>query len=232
MESWTPGWPLTRTRRVTFWAVSSTAAMSFSRTGTPLMSAITVSRSCSRLPYSPGVRMITSCWPRSTVPEGRVMFPALMEFSTWSSGTPSDLTRSAFKLIRISRSRPPITSRAATPGTRSMRYLICSSMIRRTWIGSRLLEAPMTRIGMLDGSNFLSVGRSISSGSRLITRSRRSRTSLAALSRFVPQANETRTRLLPSADSDEISSTPGTALMASSIGRVTSSSTSSGLAFS
>lgn len=56
--------------------------------------------------------------------------------------------------------------------------------------------------------------------------------SLAAASRSVPQAKARRTLLLPSDEDELTSSTPGTALMASSMGRVMSSSTSSGLAFS
>ena len=56
--------------------------------------------------------------------------------------------------------------------------------------------------------------------------------SLAAASRSVPQVKVTRTLLFPSDEMEETSSTPGTALMACSTGRVTSSSISSGLAFS
>ena len=56
--------------------------------------------------------------------------------------------------------------------------------------------------------------------------------SSAAASRLVPQPKVTRTLLRPSAETEVTSSTPGTADMASSMGRVISSSTSSGLAFS
>jgi hypothetical protein len=59
-------------------------------------------------------------------------------------------------------------------------------------------------------------------------RSRRSRTSLEASSRLAPQPKEMRTLLAPSAEVEVISCTPGTAATASSMGRVTSCSTSSG----
>ena len=62
-----------------------------------------------------------------------------------------------------------------------------------------------------------------------MTRSSRSRTSAAAASRLVPQAKEMRTLLDPSEELEEISSTPGTALIASSMGRLMSCSTISGL---
>ncbi len=84
-------------------------------------------------------------------------------------------------------------------------------------------------IGMLEGSNLNRRGRSASSGSRGMTRSRRSRTSAAAVSRFVPQAKDSCTLLEPSEETEVISSTPGTAAMASSTGRVMSCSTIGGL---
>ncbi|OQA07633.1 MAG: hypothetical protein BWY66_01308 [bacterium ADurb.Bin374] len=118
----------------------------------------------------------------------------------------------------------------ATPGIRSIRYFTWSSISLRSWTGSSLADAPIIRIGVAERSNFRSVGRSTSSGRREMMRSILSRMSLAAASRSVPQLNETRTRLLPSVDSEEISSTPGTALSACSIGRVISVSTSTGLA--
>ena len=65
-----------------------------------------------------------------------------------------------------------------------------------------------------------------------MTRSNRSRMSLAAASRSVPQEKVTRTLERPSAETEVTSSTPGTALMASSTGLVIRSSISSGLAFS
>ncbi len=82
------------------------------------------------------------------------------------------------------------------------------------------------------GSNLRSMGRSTSSGRRGITRSSRSRMSSAAAFRSVPQSNSTRTLLLPSEETEKTSSTPGTALMASSMGRVMSCSISSGPVFS
>jgi len=55
---------------------------------------------------------------------------------------------------------------------------------------------------------------------------------LEAASRSVPQVKVTRTTLWPSDETEVTSSTPGTALMACSMGRVTSSSISCGPAFS
>ena len=102
--------------------------------------------------------------------------------------------------------------------------------MRRIWTGSSRLDAPRMRTGKLARSNLRSLGRSASSGRRGITRSSRSRTSLAAVSKSVPHVNVTRTLLLPSDEAELTSSTPGTALIASSMRRVTSSSISSGLA--
>ena len=59
-------------------------------------------------------------------------------------------------------------------------------------------------------------------------RSTRVRTSSAASDRSVPQSKFRRTWLLPSDEVDSTRVTPGTALTACSIGRVMSSSISSG----
>ncbi len=81
-------------------------------------------------------------------------------------------------------------------------------------------------MGKLARSNRISIGRSASSGSSAITRSRRSRMSFAATSRSVPHEKATLTMLCPSEDDDVISSTPCTAASASSMGRVIDSSIS------
>ena len=174
--------------------------------------------------------MRTSKFPLSMVPAGTSTFSDRILLRIISRGSPRALILSVYRLTCISRWSPPQISREATPGTRSMRYLICVSIRRLVWMGSRSADAPRMRIGKLEGSNFRSLGRSTSSGRAEIMRSSRSRTSLEASSRSVPQVKEMRTLLLPSEDVEEISSTPGTAARASSTGRVISSSISSGLA--
>ncbi len=79
-------------------------------------------------------------------------------------------------------------------------------------------------------SNLLTRGRTMSSGSSLISSSSVACTSRAAASISVPQAKLTRTLLLPSDDCEVISSTPGTVAMISSMIWVTRRSMTSGLA--
>ena len=92
------------------------------------------------------------------------------------------------------------------------------------------LTIPKAMIGKLEASKRNMRGLSTPSGRRPMTRSRRSRTSLAAASRSVPQAKARRTLLWPSEEVELISSIPGTAAMASSIGLVMSCSTTLGSA--
>ncbi len=84
--------------------------------------------------------------------------------------------------------------------------------------------------GKLAMSNLLMRGRTMSSGSSLISSSSLLCTSMAAVSMSVPQAKLTRTALLPSEESEVISSTPGTVATISSMIWVTSRSITSGLA--
>ena len=94
------------------------------------------------------------------------------------------------------------------------------------------VPTPSRRIGHAAESNRRKVGRSTSSGKTRITRSIRSRMSETASSRLAPQVNLMVIELTPSAETLVISSMPVTALTPRSIGRVISSSTSSGLASS
>ena len=80
-------------------------------------------------------------------------------------------------------------------------------------------------------SNLNTVGVSASSGRRPRMRSTRVRISSAASSRSVPQVKATRTDDCPSDEVEVIVSTPAMAATASSIGRVTRSSTSWGPTF-
>ena len=86
----------------------------------------------------------------------------------------------------------------------------------------------MPMIGIEVESNLNTVGASASSGMRPRTRSTRVRTSSAASLRSVPHAKLRRTLALPSDYVESTRSRPATALTACSMGRVTSSSISSG----
>ena len=132
----------------------------------------------------------------------------------------------------ISRLRPPRMLTLPTPSTRSRIGSIWSSINSRNFTGSKSDAHPNNATGADAASNFISRGRSTSSGKALTIRSIRSRTSFVAASMSVPHSKETRTVARPSDELERISFTPGTALTPSSIGRVTSSSTSSGLASS
>jgi hypothetical protein len=83
-------------------------------------------------------------------------------------------------------------------------------------------------VGMAVESNLKMIGGSASSGSRPRTRSMRVRTSSAASLRSLPHTKLRRTMALPSDEVDSTRSSPATALTACSMGRVTSSSISSG----
>jgi hypothetical protein len=79
-------------------------------------------------------------------------------------------------------------------------------------------------------SNLLTRGRSMSSGSSLISSSILACTAMAAASMFVPQAKVIRIWLQPSLEEEVISSTPGTVATISSRMEVTRRSITSGLA--
>ena len=96
-----------RTMRLTFSQESSTPAISRSRIGAPSRTAITASRSSSRLAYSPGVRTMTSMRPRSRGPAGMFTLPARIVSRICSRERDRALTLSAWRLTWISRSRPP-----------------------------------------------------------------------------------------------------------------------------
>ena len=87
---------------------------------------------------------------------------------------------------------------------------------------------PIRRTGSAFESNLKIVGGSASSGSRLRMRSTRVRTSSAASDRSEPHSKFNRIWLLPSEELDSTRVMPGTALTACSMGRVISSSISSG----
>ena len=102
------------------------------------------------------------------------------------------------------------------------------SAISRSVTRSKFPSTPSPMMGDALASNFMMVGGSASSGSRPRTRSSRVRTSSSATFRLVPQAKFRRTVLDPSDEVELICSTPATALTPCSMGRVTSSSISSG----
>ncbi|MNX58655.1 hypothetical protein D3C86_895070 [compost metagenome] len=87
---------------------------------------------------------------------------------------------------------------------------------------------PMKKTGMAAMSNLRMVGALASSGNRLRMRSRRARTSSMASCRLVPQRKLRRTWLWPSAEVEVTSSRPWTPETASSMGRVSRVSISSG----
>ncbi len=117
---------------------------------------------------------------------------------------------------------------AATPATRSRRGDRSLVAISRSVTASKSPSTPTPMIGNEFESNLKIVGGSASSGIRPRTRSTRVRTSSAASLRSVPQANCSRTMLEPSDEVEFTCSRPAIADTVCSIGRVTSSSISSG----
>jgi hypothetical protein len=86
----------------------------------------------------------------------------------------------------------------------------------------------MKRTGIISLLNFMTMGSLTSSGMKSLSRLRAFRMSWAATSRFVPHSNSSEITLTPSWLKDFICLTPVITATASSTGRVTSSSMSSG----
>jgi hypothetical protein len=131
--------------------------------------------------------------------------------------------------MRTSRGSTPASSTRATPSSRSMGFLkyrssrsycedrSCSAEKRTESMGSSAVEA--IHIHM----------RSADLGSCARTESSLARTSKAAVLMSVPQAKRISKRESSSLDVERISSMPGSVASASSMGRVISSSVSSGV---
>ena len=117
---------------------------------------------------------------------------------------------------------------AATPSTASRSFLRSSSVHCRIVESPRSPETPIRKMASEAGSKRSSRGRSASSGSR--TLSSFSRTSSPAKSMLVSQTNSRVTSEAPARDREVTRRRPGTTEAASSMGRVTSVSTSMGAA--
>ncbi len=224
----TPGLPLMRVTDRRSSVVSRTSAMSRRYTGTPLLVMTTRSRISSRFSNCPWLRSRYVVSPSEISPSGMFWFSVRSRAMTRSTDRSSAVICSFESSTRIWRRRPPSTVTAATPSARSRRGLIWFSATSRSATRSKSPSSPMLMMGKAVVSNLKIVGDSASSGSRARMRSIRVRTSSVASFRSVPHAKLSRTMPEPSEANELICSMPAMAATACSIGRVTSSSISSG----
>ena len=178
-------------------------------------------------------RTTYSAAPSAMLPPVTSTFSRCSRLAICDSGIPSRAARLWSTLTWISSSTPPATIAAATPSRLSRRCLIdCSASSRRpAWSATvtspgTALPTLMRMIGSRAGSKRSRIGSSAAAGSASWASC--SRTSMAAKSMSVPQANSMITSERPARDTLEMSTRPETMPTASSIGVVTKVSTSVG----
>ena len=200
-------------------------AISFRRTSIPREELITISDMDSTVWNSFSVRTRKRESPSSNMPPGRLMF-SMRNFRAISVKlSPSVARRRVSVSIRISSLSPPKILTAAMPGRVSSLDFISWSAneYRATWSSA---VSAIVKTGSVSGLYRRMRGRSAVSGS--MTVSIFSRTSIRALSIEVSHWNSTMTSDTPARETDVICRSLETVPSASSIGRDTKSSISSG----
>ncbi len=228
-ENDTASSPFSRVVDVRSWNPSTTSPTSLTRTvEPPLERRITSSISAAVL-YWPCVRSDTALPSRRTWPPGTSRLSAASRADTSVSGRFSASRRRGSRLTCSSRTWPPFTSTAATPSIWPSSGLMSSSTIRRTTSeGSVADPTAYDEIGSAETSNRLMIGSLICSGSRARIAATFSRTSAVAACGSISSRSSMPTMDSPSAEVEITRLTPLMPATASSIGRVTSVSTSSG----
>ena len=120
----------------------------------------------------------------------------------------SSLSRGMSTFIDFS--LPPNTFAEATPSICSSLDSIVSSASDLSSSGVLFPLSASVMIGIIDGSSFIVIGESASSGRKFRTRSILSLTSPPAASRFVPKLNSRMTREIPPIERDCIFLSPET----------------------
>ena len=135
-----------------------------------------------------------------TSPAGRLTLSRRSAAATSAAVRPSADSRAASRSTWISRLKPPRMLIAATPSTRSRRYLSFSSASWRSRQDSISPDRLSIITGKEERSNLNTTGGSASSGRLWRMRSTAARTSLSAVSSETPQAKRSCTRERPSAE--------------------------------
>ena len=223
------GVPLTSARLLRSSAPSRTVATSASRMLRPARLATTSELKSLILPSRLSTRRLMS-WPLArTRPAGVSRLSRLSASTTSLAASPSAWRRTGSRSMRTSRRLRPTSLTSPTPPTCIRRFFTCWSARVDSATGVSVDEASARVItGSSLGLARLTVGGSTSRRRRPVTVATRSRTSCTATVGSVARSNSTTTVELPSNEYERMCLTPLMVLTASSIGRVTSLSTTTG----
>ena len=167
--------------------VSITCAISDSGTDSPFGSRIGSAPSAATLARRPEVRLVYSCPAMRSRPAGESTLPRSIACTIASTDSPSPARRRWSGSTCTSRTRPPPTSTAATPG-RLRKYLANTSSVQlRSSVMPRRPELTTNSItGICDGSRLKMIGGSMVVGRKRFARSRRVLASRSATSMSLP----------------------------------------------
>ena len=208
---------------------STTLPRSRMRTGTPCRTVTTTSAKARGSRTRPVTRSSRSVSPRLTRPTGTSWFSRCRASVTCAGLTPYERSASGSSCTRICRSMPPTTFTPPTPViASSLVASTCSPSVVSSRSGRSSLWMASDMIGRSFGSKRTMTGSSMSRGRPRRMRATLACTSCCASMALTPRFNCTRTSELPSNDVLVTSLRPCTVLRASSIGRDTSRSITSG----
>ncbi len=145
-------WPLNQAAWFLFSWPSPTVAMSRSRIGTPLRTAMTTSANCAPVVSASFAAIVIIVRPSLRKPCGEVTFAAAIALRTWSADRPIEVSLRRSTSTRTAGVAPPVMLTSATPGTWRTRCASSeSAMLYRSAVVRVLEVSASSRTGSLFG---------------------------------------------------------------------------------